>query len=142
MGEGVDIEFTELPVQERPARNHQFSQEQIKAIDSEVSELLRKGVIRKACHSAHEYVSPIFVVPKKDNKWRTILNLKTLNKDVEYHHFKMEMLRNALDLVRKNCFFCSLDLKDVYFSVHVTEASQEFLIFFMEKPVVRIYSLS
>ena len=68
MVEGVDIEFTELPVQERPARNHQFSQEQIKAIDSEVSELLRKGVIRKACHSAHEYVSPIFVVPKKDNK--------------------------------------------------------------------------
>ena len=58
-----------------------------------------------------------------------ILNLKTLNKDVEYHHFKMETLRNALDLVRKNCFFCSLDLKDAYFSVHVTEASQEFLKF-------------
>ena len=58
-----------------------------------------------------------------------ILNLKTLNKDVEYHHFKIETLRNALDLVRKNCFFCSLDLKDAYFSVHVTEASQEFLKF-------------
>ena len=106
MVEGVDMEFTELPVQEHPARSHQFSQEQVKAIDSEVSELLRKAVIRKACHSAHEYVSPIFVVPKKDNKWRMILNLKTLNKDVEYHHCKMETLRNTLDLVRK--FFFSV----------------------------------
>lgn len=129
MVEGVDIQFTDLPVQEHQACNHQFSQEQTEAIDLEISELLKKGVIKKTPHSAYEYVSPIFVVPKKDNKWRMILNLKSLNKDVEYHHFKMETMRNALDLVRKDCFFCSLDLKDAYFSVHVMETSQKFLKF-------------
>ena len=77
MVEGVDIDFTELPVQrEKPAHNHTFSTEQIHAIDLEVSELLKKGVIRKAHHSNKEYISPIFVRPKKDNRWRMILNLK------------------------------------------------------------------
>ena len=59
-----------------------------------------------------------------------ILNLKQLNKNVEYHHFKMETLRNDLALVTPNWFFCSLDLKDAYYSVHVNESSQEFLKFF------------
>ena len=130
MVEGVDIDFTELPVQEKTPPSHQFSKEQTKAIDSEVTELLNKGVIKKTAHSKNEYVSPVFVRPKKDNKWRMILNLKQLNKNVEYHHFKMETLRNALALVTPNCFFCSLDLKDAYFSVHVNESSQEFLKFF------------
>ena len=94
MVEGVDIDFTELPVQrEKPAHNHTFSTEQIHAIDLEVSELLKKGVIRKAHHSDKEYISPICVRPKKDNRWRMILNLKDLNKNVEYFHFKMETLK-------------------------------------------------
>ena len=36
-------------------------------------------------------------------------------------------IKNALALVKRNCFFCSLDLKDAYFSVHVNESSQEYL---------------
>ena len=75
MVEGVDNNFAELPVQEKPAYKHIFSTEQIHAIDLEVSELLKKGVIRKAHHSNKEYISPIFVQPKKDNRWRMILNL-------------------------------------------------------------------
>ena len=63
--EGVDIDFAELPIQEKPAHNHKFSTEQIHAIDLEVSELLKKGVIGKAHHSNKEYISPIFVRPKK-----------------------------------------------------------------------------
>ena len=102
MVEGVDIDFTELPIQEKTPPSHQFSKEQTKAIASEVTELLNKGVIKKTAHSKNEYVSPVFVRPKKDNKWRMILNLKQLNKNVEYHHFKMETLRNALALVTPN----------------------------------------
>ena len=61
MVEGVDKNVAVLPVQEKPAHNHKCSTEQIHAIDLEVSELLKKGVIRKAHHSNKEYISPIFV---------------------------------------------------------------------------------
>ena len=58
------------------------------------------------------------------------LNLEELNKNVEYFHFKMETLKNALALVKSNWGFSrSLDLKDAYFSVHVSESSQEYLTF-------------
>ena len=74
MVEGAHIDFSELPVQEKMSNNHKFSTEQIHVIDLEVSEFLKKGVIRKAHHSNKEYISPIFVRPKKDNRWRMILN--------------------------------------------------------------------
>ena len=38
-------------------------------------------------------------------------------------------IKNGLALVKPNCFFCSLDLKDAYFSVHVNKSSQEYLKF-------------
>ena len=44
MVEGVDIDFAELPSQEKPAHNHTFSTEEIHAIDLEVSESLRQGI--------------------------------------------------------------------------------------------------
>ena len=129
MVQGANIDFTETPVQEKPSKQLNFSAEQNQAIDDEIQELLGKGVIKQCEHSEGEYVSAIFVRPKKDNKLRMILNLKNLNQKVEYHHFKMDTLKNAIALVTKNCWFASLDLKDAYYSVHVNESSQQYLKF-------------
>ena len=115
------------------SQNHCFSKEQNAAIQEEVETLLMKGVIKFAEHSSNERISPIFVVPKKDGKWRMILNLKDLNQDIEYQHFKMETFKDALVLITKGCFMCSLDLKDAYFSVHVNEASQDYLKFYWKE---------
>ena len=83
-----------------------------------------------ACQHTHsEYISPIFVRPKKDNKLRVILNLKNLNGRVENHHFKKETLKHALALVlpfKKKIFFCSMDLRNAYFSVHINDESLNF----------------
>ena len=68
-------------------------------------------------------------MPKKDNKFRMILNLKSLNQFVEHHHFKMESWKYALTLVSQNYFFCSLDLHDAYFSVHMAPAALNLLKF-------------
>ena len=74
--------------------------------------------------------SPLFFIrPKKDNRVRVILNPKFFNVSVENVHFKMETLKHALTLVSSNCFFCSLVLRDAYYSVHMTEKSQNFLKF-------------
>ena len=70
--EGADIDFAELPVQEKMVHNHTFSTEQIHATDLEVSELLKKAVIKKAHHSNKEYISPIFLCDLRkitDGEW-------------------------------------------------------------------------
>ena len=85
-----------------------FSQEQTKAVDTEVQVLLSKGVVVPCSHSSDEYVSPIFAVPKKNNKFCMILNLKNLNQFVDHFHFKMETLTYALTLPLKTVSFVPL----------------------------------
>ena len=92
--------------------NPNFSSEKEKAIDSEIEKLLKKGVIKECEHEEGEYISPIFLSPKKDGGYRLILNLKNLNNYVQYSHFKMETLNHILKLIKPNCYMGSLDIKD------------------------------
>ena len=101
---GVDIQLLDEPPSGQIHQAH-FSRELSQAIDAEIEELLRKGVIVPCNHTEGEFISPIFIRPKKDNRVRVILNLKKFNVNVENFHFKMETLKHALTLVSPNCFF-------------------------------------
>jgi hypothetical protein len=76
-----------------------------------------KGVISQTLHEPGEFISRIFIRPKKDGTYRLILNLKKLNNFVKYHHFKMETIHTATQLMKKNCYMASIDLRDAYYSV-------------------------
>ena len=93
-------------------------------IDSEIQKLLNIGVIKEVEHHPEEFISPIFVIPKKDGEDRMILNLKELNKSIPYHHFKMETFELALKLVKPNCFFGSVDIRHAIYSIPVSKESQ------------------
>ena len=82
-------------------------------------------VIKEVEHTPGEYISPIFIVPKKNGEYRMILNLKQLNENIVYHHFKMETFESALKLVKKNCYFASVDLRHAYYSVPLSEEVQK-----------------
>lgn len=44
-------------------------------------------------------------------------------------YFKLENYRTAMRLVSKNCYMCSIDLKDAYFTINVHNDSRKFLRF-------------
>ena len=83
-------------------------------------------MITETTHCAGEYISSIFIRPKKDGTDRLILNLKNLNDHVEYHHFKMDTLQSAIRLMKQNCYIASVDLHDAYYSVPIDKEYQEF----------------
>ena len=83
----------------------------------------------KSSHEQGEFLSTVFLRPKKDGTHRLILNLKKLNKFVSYHHFKMESLKHVVSMVRPNCFMASVDFKDAYYSVSIHQDHQKFLKF-------------
>lgn len=58
-----------------------------------------------------------------------ILNLKSLNEYVENYHFKMDSLGTAINLMNTNCYFASIDLKDVFFSIPVKQSDRKYLRF-------------
>ena len=59
-----------------------------------------------------------------------ILNLKSSNEHVEYHHFKIDTLQSAIRLMTPNCYMASVDLRDAYYSVPIHIDDQKYLRFY------------
>jgi hypothetical protein len=95
----------------------------------EIGELLQKGAIVCVQDVPDQYISTIFLVPKKDGSQRPVINLKQLNKYIHYHHFKMEGVHMVKDLLQEGDFLCKLDLRDAYFCVPVNSRDRKFLRF-------------
>ena len=98
-------------------------------IKIEVQKLVEKGVLKEITYDESMFLSPIFLRPKKSGGFRLILDLKELNKYMPYKHFKMEMLENALTLLKPNMWMCSIDLKDAYYSVPIHPDHQKYFSF-------------
>ena len=56
-----------------------------------------------------DFVSSIFLVPKKDGGHRPIINLKRLNEFVPHHHFKVEGIHVLKDLLKQGDFIYGQD---------------------------------
>ena len=91
--------------------------------------MLSKSIIIPSQHETEEYVSPIFITPKRDGTFRLILNLKKLNEYVTYEHFKMESIHSVAYCISPNCYMAKIDLKDAYYSVGIHPDYQKFLKF-------------
>ena len=130
MIKGVHIPFdTEIVQTSVPSTIHCSSQETHK-IDKVVQSFVRSCIIEEVEHRPDEFISTIFPVAKWNSEViRIILNLGSLNTSVTYEHFKMEHFSSALNLVVKDCFMASIDLKDAY-SVNVKHVSRKYLGFY------------
>lgn len=131
---GCSIELTEIPEQSLIPKPIQFTTEEHIKIKAELQRFLDCGIIEPASmDTKNEFISNIFVRPKKDGRVRIILNLKYFNSNyVKNSHFKMESLRSAINMMRKDCYLASVDLSDAYYSISVREQDRKFLRFFFD----------
>ena len=111
-----------MPQQEREPRPYKLSEEESEFVDTEL-------VIEKVTALEDQVVSNVFLRPKKDGKYRMILDLTWVNTYVEYEHFKMHSLQTALDMMRPDCWMAYIDLKEAYYAVPVAEVHRKFLRF-------------
>ena len=79
---GYKIPFEEIPHQNNARKEISFSPQESAIISAELDKFVHTGVIERATYSDGQYVSNIFIRPKKDGKYRLILNLKSLNSGV------------------------------------------------------------
>ena len=110
--EGYRLELTSEPIDLYgiiPTPN--LTKQELSLIMSEVKKLLRLEVIVEVEAVKNQVLSPVFLVDNKDGTKRMILNLKSLNQYIVYNHFKMEGVANARDLLLKNSYLASIDLK-------------------------------
>ena len=130
---GYVIEFDDTPSQHKPAHEIKLKQDEYNFLKQELSDMLDKGIITKSQHEDNEYISNIFLRPKKtESKFRLILNLKKLNLFVDKQHFKMDTLTQTLSLITKNAWMVSLDFEDAYYSLAIHRNSRKFLKFMFD----------
>ena len=126
---GYDISLLDEPWQFKLPVPIQFNCEETLSITKEIQIMLNKNIICEISPQAGQYYSNIFIRLKKDGSNRIILNLRKLNDNIEKLHFKMESLQSVLYLMKRNCWFASVDLKDAYYSVSVSQESRKYLCF-------------
>ena len=130
---GVFLEFTQNcePTQ-FSARLSIFNSKEQLIVHEEINKLLQKGVIKESQNEHREFISPIFLRPKPDGSYRTILSLEFFNEFVEYHHLKMDTLESAIRIIKPNSYMASIDLKGAYYTVAIAEEHQKYLKFLFD----------
>ena len=77
--EGIKIPFLRRPRQHKVPKQIRHTPSEHQRIKEEVEKMLRKGAIEKAKPTQKQFISNLFLVPKKDGGTRPVINLKPLN---------------------------------------------------------------
>lgn len=126
---GYKIEFNPVPDFSGFLPEIHCSKEKADILYLEIEKLLQKGAIEKVDPVESQFISNIFLVPKKDGSLRPVINLKHLNFFVEYQHFKQENISLALNLIQEDDYLTSIDLCDAYFSISIHDDYKKYLRF-------------
>ena len=127
--QGYRLEFFAVPQQVVAPVTVVKGLTQQNVMQEEIEKLLLKGAIQLVSPSNGQFVSRLFLVPKKTGDLRPVINLRPLNKFIIHKHFKMENLQNVTQLVRKGDYMVTIDLKDAYFSIPIHQSHRKFLRF-------------
>ena len=140
MVEGLSINLTDDLPATTPIQYPLGKEEHI-FVMQEINRLLDRNIIQSCGHEKGEFISPIFLRPKSDGKFRMILNLKKLNEVSDKQHFKMDTLKSVLTLVYPGAFMCKVDIKDAYYSVPIATNDQKLLKFTFEGVLYKFVAL-
>ena len=138
----VSSKFQTLPSQRHPPHGPNLKVEEKDIVRKEIQEMIDKQAVELVkSPSSHQYLSSIFVIPKKDTGYRPVINLRNLNSHIPYQHFKMEGLSLLKELLQKGDFMIKIDLKDAYFSVPLSKHSRKYVSFLWEGDIYQFLCL-
>ena len=129
---GYEIPFVKEPYQYHHPITQVNSDEGRILIEEEINNLLAKDAIEEIPMSELYYSSSMFLVTKKSEGKRPVLNLKPLNKFVPNQTFKMKAIHLIKDFLKPNFFMSKLDLSDAYYSIPIDKHSRRYLQFIFE----------
>lgn len=122
---GVKLPFNNIP-DKVAYENHSFTSTQRHFVKAEIQKLLSTGAISKVNNVPH-CVNPLGCVPKKDNKWRLIVDLRFVNKHITCPYYKNEGIDVVCDSLENNDSFVSIDLKDGFHHINIHRDFRTFL---------------
>ena len=137
---GFRIPFIKIP----PLSSVQIrmSQSSSPFLREEIENLLNKWAVERVQNPGTPgFYSRIFLVPKKNGKFRLIIDLSLLNRYIEKQAFKMETVKLVRQAIRLNDWAVSIDLTDAYLHVPIHHQSRKYLRFVHEDQVYHFSAL-
>ena len=106
----------------QPPEHKKVKQE--KKIAEEIGALVKSGAFRV---QETKFVSPTFLIPKRDGGTRLIHDLRQINKAIIPPKFTLRGARDAASVVNESCWLVSLDLMHGYQQVAMHRRAREYL---------------
>ena len=139
--DGVGIAFQQrlqLTHQSISFRTRNSRQDLQQAVDA----LLMKGAIERVTNvTSLGFYSRLFLVPKKTEDLRPVIDLSTLNRHMVVPHFKMETQGSVRSAIRSQEWTVSIDIRDAYLHVPMHQAVRKYLRFVVNKKVYQFTCL-
>jgi hypothetical protein len=132
--EGIQPEWkdSDAPLRlERERYPHQYQPRgpQRAAYQMLLSEELKEGVIARIPEDQVKWINPTVLVPKKEGKFRKILDCRRFNREIRDRHFRMEGVEDLTRLIEPNDWATSLDFHSAFNHVPVATSFQPYLCF-------------
>ena len=90
---------------------------------------LKKDAMVVSDPKEDQFLSLLFLVKKKEGRNHPAINLKDLNSNIPYQHFKMEGLLLLKEMLLPGDKMCKIDLKDAYFAIPLSVKSRKYVRF-------------
>lgn len=91
---GYKIEFEDIPIQFNIPVPINFNKKQTDFIDQEVLDLLDKNAISESKFESNQFISNIFIVKKKNGKFRPVINLMSFISPLQNGNFRCGSILN------------------------------------------------
>uniref|UniRef100_A0A0C9Q0M0 Tf2-1_6 protein n=1 Tax=Fopius arisanus TaxID=64838 RepID=A0A0C9Q0M0_9HYME len=95
-------------------------------MSKEIRHMLRQGVLEKAFWETG-FISPMFLIPKTDGKFRQIFNLRCLNEYLQPPKFRLINQRKIPYFLQKDDFLAKIDLSQAYLHIPIKLSHRRFL---------------
>lgn len=119
-----DIELTDTTPIRRPP--YRLAPPKLKIMKGLIQEMLDSGVIRT---SKSNYSSPIFLVPKGEDKYRTVIDYRLLNSKIVIDSVPIPDLHTSFAHFTGAKIFSSIDLNEAYFPIPLSERPKKLTAF-------------
>jgi ribonuclease HI len=127
--EWKDAEAPHRLLRKRKAPTYNPSTALATQYSSLLAEELEQGVVAEIDPTAVRWANPTFLVPKKNGKFRKILDCRALNEELRDVPFKMEGPSTVRELARPGDWATSLDIHSAFNHIPVHPSLQPYLTF-------------